>query len=105
MPYQEHLVVLRRPGEGHDHYNLIESWVPTAPVEKPSATSNALRQLGSRLHLPGINQSENLFVSMQEKVRKAWANSDATRKKLDKAEDIGIVSNAESLFKEIKSPC
>ena len=38
---------------------------------------------------------------MQEKVRLSWKNIDARRKKLEKAEDSSIVSNAEGLFKEI----
>ena len=55
------------------------------------------------MSLPGIAQSGNLFADMQEKVRLAWANTDAKRFKLSPAEDSSIVSSTESLFDEIKA--
>ena len=38
-------------GAKHEHYNLLQSWIPISPLESPPQISDALRSLGERFLL------------------------------------------------------
>ena len=89
-------------GVPHDHYNLVQSWFPLAPSAARVGRSMALEHLRDRLQIPGAQEATSAFAKMREKVRSAWAQVDAKRKKLDTVDNCGILRTHELRYKEIK---